>query len=43
MRVLVVEDEKKVAGFIRKGLAEQSYSGQRARKYEKMVSPLRSF
>ncbi len=26
MRILVVEDEKKVAGFIRKGLAEQSYS-----------------
>ncbi len=26
MRVLVVEDEKKVASFIRKGLAEQSYS-----------------
>ncbi|MGB8657534.1 MAG: response regulator transcription factor [Candidatus Zixiibacteriota bacterium] len=26
MRILVIEDEKKLAGFIRKGLVEQSYS-----------------
>jgi heavy metal response regulator len=26
LRILVIEDEKKLAGFIRKGLAEQSYS-----------------
>jgi two-component system copper resistance phosphate regulon response regulator CusR len=26
MRILLIEDEKKLAGFIRKGLAEQSYS-----------------
>jgi heavy metal response regulator len=26
MRILVIEDEKKLAGFVRKGLVEQSYS-----------------
>jgi len=26
MRILIVEDEKKVASFIRKGLEEQSYA-----------------
>jgi DNA-binding response OmpR family regulator len=26
MRILVVEDEKKVAGFIKKGLAEEGYA-----------------
>ena len=26
MRILVVEDEKKIAGFIRRGLKEENYS-----------------
>ena len=43
MRILVVEDEKKVAGFVKKGLEEESYAVDVAYDGEEAINLLKTY